>query len=132
MKNHCMSLEGNSLLYIYMQTSCVMGNSVTMKVYLLHRLSSSLSLFLTHIWSYVGGYTDFLSAHNTCLCIHSDATQPPECVGDNYYCESANEAELKTFEGQFFAADKLWDGQQCDHEDTCCTAKSPPWFSVIS
>ena len=32
--------------------------------------------------------------------------------------------------GQFFVIDKLWDGQQCDHEGTCCTTKSPPWFSV--
>ena len=59
-------------------------------------------------------------------------TQPPEFVGDNYYCESANEAEIESFAGppEFFAADKLWDGQQCDHEGTCCTTKSPPWFSV--
>ena len=84
----------------------------------------------THIWSYVGGYTDFLEGFNTCPCTYSNSTPPPEFVGDNYYCESANEAKLETFVGQFFAADKLWDGQQCDHEGTCCTAKSPPWFSV--
>ena len=84
----------------------------------------------THIWSYVGGYTDFLESSNTCPCTYSNSTPPPKFVGDNYYCESANEAELETFAGQFFAMDKLWDGQQCDHEGTCCTAKSPPWFSV--
>ena len=84
----------------------------------------------THIWSYVGGYTDFLERPDTCPCTYSNSTPPPEFVGDNYYCESANKAELENFAGQFFAADKLWDGQQCDHEGACCIAKSPPWFSV--
>ena len=81
----------------------------------------------THIWSYVGSYTDSLS---TCPCTDSNSTKPPEFVGDNYYCESANEEPLEIFAGVFFITDKLWDGQQCDHEGTCCTAKSPPWFSV--
>ena len=86
----------------------------------------------THIWSYVGGYTDFLSAHNTCPCTYSGlgATQPPEFVGDNYYCESANQEE-NIFAGKLFSTDKLWDGQQCKHEGTCCaTNMSLPWFSV--
>jgi hypothetical protein len=61
---------------------------------------------------------------------YSDSTQPPEFVGDSYYCESANEEKLNISEGQIFATDKLWDGQQCEHEGTCCTTKSPPWFSV--
>ena len=27
--------------------------------------------------------------------------------------------------------DKLWDGEQCSHEGTCCTGtNTPPWFSV--
>ena len=57
----------------------------------------------THIWSYVGGYIDFLGTHNnTCPCIHSDTTQPPEFVGDNYYYESANEEPLHIFAGQLF------------------------------
>ena len=30
-----------------------------------------------------------------------------------------------------FPNDKLWDGEQCSHEGTCCTgANTPPWFSV--
>ena len=42
------------------------------------------------------------------------------------YCESANEEQLHIFAGQFFVTDKLWDGQQCDHEGTCCTTNSIP------
>ena len=82
----------------------------------------------THIWSYVGGFTDFLGP-NTCPCTYSNSTQPPQFVGENYYCKSANEVN-HIFSNKLFATDKLWDGQQCDHEGTCCTTKFPPWFSV--
>ena len=29
-----------------------------------------------------------------------------------------------------YSNNKLWDGQQCSNEGTCCTTKFPPWFSV--
>ena len=47
--------------------------------------------------------------------------------GDRYYCESGNHDS--NFVGGLFGNDKLWDGQQCSYEGTCCTSMSP-WFSV--
>ena len=39
--------------------------------------------------------------------------------------------QTKIGEVKFFPNDKLWDGEQCSHEGTCCTGTStPPWFSV--
>ena len=49
-------------------------------------------------------------------------------VGDDYYCESGNPNDT-WIGGQIFI-DKLWDGEQCENEGTCCTTKSLPWFSV--
>ena len=80
-----------------------------------------------HIWSYVAGVHENLTNEKfVCPCSSQDARQPPSFVGDNYYCESGNPTDT---DGQFFS-DKLWDGEQCENEGTCCTTKSPPWFSV--
>ena len=50
-------------------------------------------------------------------------------IGSNYYCESGNPTQ--EWVGQEFPNDKLWDGEQCSHEGTCCTGtNTPPWFSV--
>ena len=46
-----------------------------------------------------------------------------------YYCESGNPNQ--EWVDQVFSNDKLWDGEQCSHEGTCCTGtNTPPWFSV--
>ena len=82
-----------------------------------------------HVWSYVGAYSEIVRAHDTCPCDNSGGTPPPSFVGTNYYCESGNPNQ--NWRGQVFPNDKLWDGEQCSHEGTCCTGTStPPWFSV--
>ena len=80
-----------------------------------------------HIWSYVGSVSEV--SDNVCPCTYSSATQPPSFVGSNYYCESGNPNQY--WRGQAYPNDKLWDGEQCSHEGTCCTGtNTPPWFSV--
>lgn len=64
-----------------------------------------------------------------CPCSHAGGTPAPVYVGDNYYCESGRPTDAFT-SNTFFGNDPLWDGKQCDSEGTCCTEKSPPWFSV--
>ena len=84
-----------------------------------------------HIWTYAGGVsdTDSRSITSFCPCQTSRAVQPPSFLGNNYYCETGN-PNRDWLDGQIFAADKLWDGEQCENEGSCCTTKSPPWFSV--
>ena len=86
-----------------------------------------------HIWSYVAGASENGSCTTiiNCPCsVNGDPDLIPSYVGANYYCESAFEGDC-TVNGIFFPADKLWDGQQCNNEGTCCTgANTPPWFSV--
>ena len=83
-----------------------------------------------HIWSYVGSVSDNPEYPMlACPCHSSSGAQPQAFVGSNYYCESGNPTQ--NWVGQAFPNDKLWDGEQCSHEGTCCTGtNTPPWFSV--
>ena len=82
-----------------------------------------------HIWSYVGSVSETTTDHYACPCDYSSAAPPPSFVGNNYYCESGNPNQ--NWQGQVFPNDKLWDGERCSHEGTCCTGtNTPPWFSV--
>lgn len=85
----------------------------------------------SHIWTFAAGVTEgsyALGAAPNCPCTRPGATQAPEYVGDNYYCESGNPADRGIL-GYLYSSDALWDGEQC--EGQCCgNGKSPPWFSV--
>ena len=83
-----------------------------------------------HIWSFAAGVTERGShyrSHN-CPCSPAAGPQPPENIGDSYFCESGN--PNNGFEdGRLYSSDRLWDGQEC--EGSCCEGtQSPPWFSV--
>ena len=82
-----------------------------------------------HIWTFAGSYSETATNLNACPCDSQFGTQPQSFVGDNYYCESGN--PTLSWQNQIFPNDKIWDGEQCSHEGTCCTgANTPPWFSV--
>ena len=88
-----------------------------------------------HIWSYVAGVTEssVVHARSNCPCFADveEITRAPPSIGNNYYCESGNPTLDFTNEAQLYSGDRLWDGQQCENEGTCCTGTNiPPWFSV--
>ena len=69
----------------------------------------------THIWTLGAGHRD------RCPCDNSDhnvAPLPPAEVGDNYYCDRADELDL------------LWTGKNCMNDNPCCSFHNPPYFSV--
>ena len=82
-----------------------------------------------HIWTFGVGVTENSGLHrlSNCPCWDSGAKQPPSFVGNNYFCESGNPS-FDFQSGLLYSSDKLWDGEQCSGEGTCCTG--PPWFSV--
>ena len=83
-----------------------------------------------HIWSFAAGVTEENSDYRpyNCPCSPAAGPQPPENVGENYFCESGNPTDGFE-EGRLYSSDRLWDGQQC--EGSCCEGtQSPPWFSV--
>ena len=86
-----------------------------------------------HIWTFARGWSKISHPNSNiynCPCSDSPGTTPPPSfVGERYFCESANKDE-RYIHNHVYTSDKLWDGKQCDNEGTCCTDKSPPWFSV--
>ena len=86
-----------------------------------------------HIWTFVSGWSELSHANSNvfnCPCSNSPGTTaPPSFVGNNYFCEAANTDKVYR-DNHVYTEDKLWDGEQCDNEGTCCTDMSPPWFSV--
>ena len=85
-----------------------------------------------HIWTYAAGLTEnpTFSRRRNCPCSNSSGREPPEFVGTDYYCESANPTDMFDNPGFLYSSDKLWDGQQCSNEGTCCNSQSLPWFMV--
>lgn len=86
----------------------------------------------SHIWTYAAGHSEEVSTVDPkvdCPCSHDGGSPAPSYIGDNYYCESGRPTDAFT-PNVFFGNDPLWDGQQCASEGTCCTDKSPPWFTV--
>ena len=82
-----------------------------------------------HIWTFVGSYSEMATRANACPCDSPSGNPPQSFVGSDYYCESGNPNQDWRY--QAYPNDKLWDGEQCSHEGTCCTGtNTPPWFSV--
>ena len=77
----------------------------------------------THIWSFGTGHPA-ISALNfitRCPCGTDDRSQaplPPAEVGNNYFCDRADEL------------DPIWTGESCSNNNSCCLFHNPPYFSV--
>ena len=74
----------------------------------------------THIWTFGAGHG---TAHGPprCPCDNSDrsiAPLPPAEVGDNWFCDRADEV------------DHIWTGENCMTNNPCCSFHNPPYFSV--
>jgi hypothetical protein len=84
-----------------------------------------------HIWTFAaaGGETNTVPETN-CPCINTDlasqATKPPEFVGDDYFCDTGSSEGHQTV---LYSDDPLWDGAGCGPLNTCCSFNNPPWFS---
>ena len=87
-----------------------------------------------HVWAYVVadvanppvGYTN----PDMCPCTgHASAPQPPSFVGNDYYCDSGNDAGGNAIERQLYNK-TLWnsEGTMCSVSATCCENPDQPWF----
>ena len=80
-----------------------------------------------HIWTYAAALASRPS--NYCPCITSaQGNEPPDFVGDDYFCDSGQQEHASMSPPQFYSADPLWDGAGCGSVNTCCTFNTPPWF----
>ena len=81
-----------------------------------------------HLWAYASGL--YLNGVCACVCpCNSNVnTQLPSFIGNDYYCETGNNAEL-SYSNTLYINDPLWDGQQCVGTGApCCTHPNMPWF----
>ena len=88
-----------------------------------------------HIWTFAGGWSEISHPNSNiiynCPCSDSPGTTPPPAfIGERYFCESANKDE-RYIHNHIYTSNKLWDGEQCNNEGTCCTDKSPPCFRLM-
>lgn len=89
----------------------------------------------THIWTFAAGISEqarYAGSGWECPCNspgHPIAV--PSFVGNNYFCESGSPTTYTS--NHWYTHDRLWDGEQCADEGTCCNGQdfSPPWFSVV-
>ena len=107
----------------------------TVDSYYLYGLSITRGTPRTHVWTFATGITEGGHSRADWHCPCADPTNPnnveiPSFVGDNYFCESGN--PTNTYVSNYlYSADPLWDGEQCDNEEVCCSNENPPpWFTV--
>ena len=80
---------------------------------------------LRHLWTYAVGVSEYVSSYS-CPCAMPTGrlpTNPPEFVGDNYYCESGFPG---TNYNRIAWEDPLWDGHNCMARNSCCERYG--WF----
>ena len=79
-----------------------------------------------HVWTYAAGLQEEANYHgDACPCGKVPGNQPPSFVGNDYYCESANQGP---WEAQWYLQDPLWDGNGCPSDNNCCANAGLPWF----
>ena len=128
---------GRAIGYQY-GTTDAFGNRArgqTIDSYYVYGVSVTHGAPRNHIWTLAAGLSEGAQTPNGWDCPCTNPTHPnnsnvppPSFVGNNYYCESGNPTTTYSG-GNWYPADPLWDGQQCEGE--CCgNGKSPPWFSV--
>ena len=79
-----------------------------------------------HVWTlYAGRHSNHSNSAIVCPC--AGGTSPQSFVGNNYFCESGNNAS--TWSLILYTSDPLWDGQGCgSFEPPCCNVPGIPWF----
>ena len=79
-----------------------------------------------HLWTYAAGLKEIEAyVGDTCPCATNPGYSPPSFVGNDFYCESANQGH---WEAQWYTHDPLWDGHGCPAGNNCCANPGLPWF----
>ena len=111
--------------YQYSTTDAVSESVNIINSHYLDGVSITRGFPRQHVWSlYAGVYSDYRGT-NVCPC--AGGTSPQSFVGNNYFCESGNNAS--TLSRILYTSDPLWDGQGCSgFELSCCNVPGIPWF----
>ena len=112
--------------YQYGTTNAVVGSVNNINSYYVDGVSITRGSPRQHVWTlYAGGYSNRSISGTVCPC--AGGNSPQSFVGNNYFCESGNNAS--TWSRMLYTSDPLWDGQGCDSlESSCCNVPGIPWF----
>ena len=80
---------------------------------------------LVHIWTFAASQFENPDSVDSGECPCDGGANPPDFVGQNYFCESGATDPGGTT--GFHGDDLLWDGKDCAVE-VCCTRAGPPYF----
>ena len=80
-----------------------------------------------HIWTYASGLSDDYNYPENCPCATNPGKDPPEFVGQDYFCESGFTG-VWTSNNRIALDDPLWDGEGCGEGNSCCNQTGMPWF----
>ena len=90
-----------------------------------------------HIWTLMAGLNELAvpipDGNPFCPCADVNFTQPAtqSFVGSDYYCESGFPG-LSDWDPIPYFLDPLWDGQDCNGEQQCCSSDlNLPWFHKV-
>ena len=81
-----------------------------------------------HIWTYMGGYTEYpqMTHEHCCPCAAKGVPlKYNHFIGNNYYCESGNPSN---WQEKWYLNDPLWDGAGCPTGNSCCSNSGLPYF----
>ena len=82
---------------------------------------------LVHIWTFAASPFENPNSVNIRQCPCDGGANPPDFVGQNYFCESGVPVGSTGSANVFYGDDLLWDGKDCAVE-VCCTRAGPPYF----
>ena len=82
---------------------------------------------LVHIWTFAASLLEDPNSELASECPCDGGTNPPDFVGQNYFCESGVPVGSTGSPNVFYGDDLLWDGKDCAVE-VCCTRAGPPYF----
>lgn len=82
-----------------------------------------------HVWSFAAGFSSSEGfAGFRCPCAVEGATNPPDFVGNNSYCESGTD-EIPAL-NLFYDRNPLWDAEGCTGGNQCCS-RGPHFFADL-
>ena len=84
-----------------------------------------------HIWTFAAGFSQTYGyATINCPCAIYPGPDPPEFVGDNYFCDSGNPDKSRN-KWHVEPGYRLWNSEGCDYgrENKCCKYRGT-WFTT--
>ena len=81
-----------------------------------------------HVWTLMAGESEVTNSSGSCPCNTGSTASVQSFIGNNYFCESGNDANSTS--STLYTPDQLWDGSgfYCRSLESSCCDSTDPWF----